>query len=81
MPVRPIRAFVGAAVALLVVSGSAGLGSAQGAPTLRLVPSTIAAGGFFSADLLSCSPSGNPYFFAVSNTPYGMSSEMCPRPI
>ena len=75
MSVRPIRAFVGAAVALLVVSGSAGLGSVQGAPTLHLVPSTIAAGGFFSADLLSYSP--GTYFFEVSNTSLGMSSATC----
>jgi len=78
MIVRPIRALVGAAVALLVVTGSAGPGSAQGAPTLHLDPATVVAGGGFSATLVNCTPPG-PYLFEVSNAGGGMSPDNCPE--
>jgi RTX calcium-binding nonapeptide repeat (4 copies) len=77
MTVRPIRVLVGAAISLLVVTGSAGPGSAQTAPTLRLDPATVVAGSAFTALLLNCSPPG-PYLFEVSNAGGGMDSDPCP---
>ncbi len=66
MIVRPIRALVGAAVALLVVTGSAGPGWAQGARRCSLDPATVVEGAGSTATLLNCSPPGR-VLFEVSN--------------
>jgi Ca2+-binding RTX toxin-like protein len=66
MTLRSIRALVGATVALLVVAGSPGPSSAQGAPTLQLSPSTVAVGQEFDADYINCDRNAV-YFFDIVN--------------
>ena len=72
--VRTIRAFVAAAIALMMVAGSTTPSSAQIAPTVQLTPSTIAVGGEFRADLLNCFIDAA-FFFDIVNGDCGLGGD------
>ena len=76
MTLRSIRALVAAAVALMMVAGSATPSSAQSAPTVQLTPSTIAVGGEVRADLVNCVPDAA-FFFDVVNGDQPIVGDRC----